>query len=654
MTNKYAFQNDLITKVLVTLKSVQRVILAGCVAAGKTTMANKIMGKYSKVLVLAHGQDILRSQFAESTREFTDNVHIIKKANQYTNKIRNLKRGVIVTLPQTIKNIKNLGDFDLIIVDEAHQFYLAEMCQSIFKRLPKAKQLLLSATPFTLRSLNIVEHSFTLDRALDIGIMSNVTMEIMTSCYNYNLLDYTQDATLKESVATKITKKETDLTMGSVLSALISSVSKKPTKLDKTIIVASSIRQSDYIASFLKKVKIESLVSHSKGDISSENINLFKKSKNISVLIVVGRARLGFNMPELVNMVDMSGTLNPALLYQMLGRVTRVHPKGKKKRFIKLTPNNLHNYTYAVMCITAGLCYEDFFQSYSPENYTTLPIPREVYGTDDDDDDDVKPLRKKSILDLAETCDIFNKIKYNPNTILDKSAYITLADIRSKMLDIVRWDYDSVKKEASKYSSLLEWNTKSAGSYAWAQRNKLQRKIAKELGWEVKPREKTRATMWTSESAKEDAAKYNSLTEWSAKAHSSYAWAQRNKLQRKIAKELGWEVKPRAKTRATMWTYESAKEDAAKYNSITEWKTKSAGSYGWAQRNKLQRKIAKELGWRVKERIDFDYATIKRDAVNYNSLVEWKQKSPRIYKAACANKVQRKIAKELKWKLLYN
>jgi superfamily II DNA or RNA helicase len=638
MTNKYSFQNDLIAKVIASFKYLPYVILAGCVGAGKTTMANRIMQNYKKVLVLAHGQDVLRTQFAETAQKFSDSVHIIKKGNQFTNKIRKLKKGIVITLPQTIKNIEDLGDFDLIVADEAHQFYLAEMVQNICDRLPKAKRLLLSATPFTLRSLDLPEHSFTLDRALDIGIMSNASMEVMTSCYNYNLADYTQDASLKKEIDTKITKKETEQTMDAVLKALVTSVAE--TKLDKTIIVASGIHQANYIASYLKKSKIEALVSHSKEDVSSERITLFKKSKSISVLVVVGRAKLGFDMPELVNMVDMSGTLNPALLYQMLGRVTRVHPKGKKKRFIKLTPSNLHKYSYAVMCITAGLCQEDFFKHYAPENYTGMPIPREVYGAGEGENDGADRTPKKSILDLAATCDIFNKLKYNPNNILDKSAYITLAEIRAKMLDIVWWDYDSAKKDAAKYSSLKEWRSKSRGSFNWAYNNDVHRKIAKELKFEVIPL----VTPWTYETAKKEAAKYSSLNEWK-KSVGSYLWACRNKVQRKIAKELGW----KARAIKITWTYETAKKEAAKYSSPSEWLTGSSGSYTWALKNKVQRKIAEELGWEI--RTTWTYETAKKEVAKYSSPKEWGTKSGSSYAWAVRNKVHRKIAKELGWEV---
>jgi superfamily II DNA or RNA helicase len=639
MTNKYSFQNDLIAKVIASFKYLPYVILAGCVGAGKTTMANRIMQNYKKVLVLAHGQDVLRTQFAETAQKFSDSVHIIKKGNQFTNKIRKLKKGIVITLPQTIKNIEDLGDFDLIVADEAHQFYLAEMVQNICDRLPKAKRLLLSATPFTLRSLDLPEHSFTLDRALDIGIMSNASMEVMTSCYNYNLADYNQDASLKKEIDTKITKKETEQTMDAVLNALVTSVAE--TRLDKTIIVASGIHQANYIASYLKKSKIEALVSHSKEDVSSERITLFKKSKSISVLVVVGRAKLGFDMPELVNMVDMSGTLNPALLYQMLGRVTRVHPKGKKKRFIKLTPSNLHKYSYAVMCITAGLCQEDFFKHYDPENYTGMPIPREVYGADGEPDDAEETnlaQYKKSILDLAATCDIFNKLNYNPNNILDKSAYITLAEIRAKMLDIVWWDYDSAKKEATNYNSMFEWQSNSRGSYRWAERNKVHRRIANELGWGVK-------SFWNYETALTEAAKYTSLKEWHTKSKGSYSWALKNKVQRKIAEELGWKT-PQA---TITWTYGTVYNEAANYTSIKEWQTKSHSSYQWALKNKVQRKIAEELGWKI--RTTWTYETAKKEAAEYSSIKEWRTLSHTSYQWALKNKVQRKIAEELGWEV---
>jgi hypothetical protein len=123
----------------------------------------------------------------------------------------------------------------------------------------------------------------------------------------------------------------------------------------------------------------------------------------------------------------------------------------------------------------------------------------------------------------------------------------------------------------------------------WAIQNKVQRKIAKELGWVLLRH------VWTYEAAKKEASKYSSLSEWALYGSpSSYAWARTNKVQRKIAKELGWVM------RHENWTYGPAKKEAAKYSSMPEWREKSSNSYEWAYRKKLHRKIAKELKWEIK------------------------------------------------------
>ena len=77
----YSFQADLIDRVNQSLSEHQTVILGACVGAGKTIMANKIASNYKKVLVLAHGQDILRKQFHdESVRHYGDGARIVESS----------------------------------------------------------------------------------------------------------------------------------------------------------------------------------------------------------------------------------------------------------------------------------------------------------------------------------------------------------------------------------------------------------------------------------------------------------------------------------------------------------------------------------------------------------------------------------------------
>ena len=108
--------------------------------------------------------------------------------------------------------------------------------------------------------------------------------------------------------------------------------------------------------------------------------------------------------------------------------------------------------------------------------------------------------------------------------------------LRPSYLD---YTYAKVKDIAKQFDSLTEWNTKHYSSYYWAYINKVQRLIAKELGWEIRYPERV-SQPYTYETVRDIASKFSRLSEWEAGHQSSYIWAIRNKKQREIGKELGW------------------------------------------------------------------------------------------------------------------
>src|SRR6185369_11708445 len=96
-----------------------------------------------RVLILTHGTKILRSQYCEELNKIKDLNFTYQLVDSYA---KMTQEQVIVAIPQTIRD-KYIGKFNLIIVDEAHQFYFAEMVQAIIKDLKSPKQLLLTGTP---------------------------------------------------------------------------------------------------------------------------------------------------------------------------------------------------------------------------------------------------------------------------------------------------------------------------------------------------------------------------------------------------------------------------------------------------------------------------------------------------------------------------
>lgn len=90
---------------------------------------------------------------------------------------------------------------------------------------------------------------------------------------------------------------------------------------------------------------------------------------------------------------------------------------------------------------------------------------------------------------------------------------------------------------------------------------------------------------------------FKGLWEWAVKDHSSYRFAARQKWQRKIAEELGWEIKKPIER-----TYEDCLESAKRFKSFTEWRVQDKAIYGYAANRQWQRKIAEELGWTIGKR----------------------------------------------------
>ena len=119
------YQQKAIANVQDSIGKQEVTILAACPSAGKTIMTINVIENYLlnnptyKVLVLTHGTTILRTQFHDVLEivkpDFTYN--LVEKFTEYDN-----NKQVNVCLPQTLKGRK-LSTIDLIIVDEAHQFY---------------------------------------------------------------------------------------------------------------------------------------------------------------------------------------------------------------------------------------------------------------------------------------------------------------------------------------------------------------------------------------------------------------------------------------------------------------------------------------------------------------------------------------------------
>src|ERR1035437_5012698 len=185
------YQTGVLAKIKTSMSKQEITIRAACPSAGKTIMSIYAIEEYliehplAKVLVLTHGTTILRTQFCEVLNEvkpdFTSN--LVEKFTDYNN-----NKQTNVCLPQTLSG-HTLPHIDLLVVDEAHQFYFADMVQNIIKQITPSKQLLLTGTPSIFIQKNYPIIPVPLMVVYNENMIADVRIEIaVSSYYSYDII----------------------------------------------------------------------------------------------------------------------------------------------------------------------------------------------------------------------------------------------------------------------------------------------------------------------------------------------------------------------------------------------------------------------------------------------------------------------------------
>ncbi len=356
---------------------------------GKTEISIDVISKYlsvfpnSRILILAHSTNVLKDNYL-------DRLNGLELPFLYSTDF-NSNCQVHVCLPQSEHLIT--GHYDFIIVDEAHENYFAERVQRIIKKINPKKQLMLTGSPapfikkggYNIYSLAINE--------LPEEYFSKLQVELVASNYNWSK-NYNSDYELKNSVI--FTKTQTKKTLERVLIKLIERVKLRLTptefndpgiiasfkswvytykKLGKTMIVCNSINQAKDVNDILQLNGVNSVVSNSETDKGSLEIQNFKDNK-YDVLVVVDRARLGYSDVDLYNIIDMSGSHNPIIIYQILCRVLRGNT-DMQKYYLKVTTQEygMMDLTHACTCAALMLTDHKYLSTFNGSNFNGILIP---------------------------------------------------------------------------------------------------------------------------------------------------------------------------------------------------------------------------------------------------------------------------------------
>jgi hypothetical protein len=322
----YEHQLELANACLDDLRSGEtEVLLAACPGFGKTETAIHIIstmleeGRCKRALVLAHGTTVLRNNFRER-------IQLRRPDLLESGQVR-------VALPHEHKKLE--GDYEFVVVDEAHEFYDVDdgMVQACVNNVGAQQALLLTGSPSRFIKQGMKVHSYALHDLFQKQLVPDIRIELAVSDYRLDDSDWNEYGETKEAV--KYTQGSTDKTLDGLFKGLLH---RADLAKEKTIIACRSVEMANQVSLSLKtRHKVNHLVSEYEDDADSMYVRAFLEGQT-PVLVVVKRATLGFDMPALNRFIDLTGSRNPDRIFQMCCRLAR-KPEGPcEKTFIKVMP----------------------------------------------------------------------------------------------------------------------------------------------------------------------------------------------------------------------------------------------------------------------------------------------------------------------------
>jgi superfamily II DNA or RNA helicase len=585
----------------------EKLVLAMCPSSGKTETVIYFIDQMFKenndlkVLILPHSTNVLLNNFYDRLEQrnvgFTYSTDTSVECNFH------------IVLPQSKSKIKN--EYDLLIIDEAHENYFAETVQNIIRKTNPKKQILLTGTPYKFVGRDDFKIHFLSLNELDKNTIPKLRVDIIESNYQWNG-NYNSLGEVKKEFDfnDNDTKATLDKTFKFILKRGKNSIS-------KTLIVCNNIKQSEYVKNYLDDIGLSSVISNSKNDTKSELIQDFKQNK-INILIVVNRARLGYDDSDLINLIDMSGTLNPNLIYQMIARVLR-GSNDTQKYYVRLTSKKDESLNSEIATnLALMLTDKKYISTFNGKNFNnqSILVPKcfsKKYITSASnfskntpklllDTDDMISFYRDTISDIDKEYGVYKFCKI-------KDVLIELGTKKKFSQEI---SLEDLKRIALNYNGRFEWQKKDRKTYSYA----------KNQGWldECCKHMKQLRRQYTLESCKESASKFKTIRDWDKADTNSVCASRRN----------GWykECIAHMDSLLVFRTLEQCKESASKYTIKEDWKKGDIRSYQASRTNGWYEECTAHM---KNTFIKYTLEYCKKVALKYNSNAEFYKSEFNVY-----------------------
>jgi superfamily II DNA or RNA helicase len=358
-----------------------RFIINAMCGVGKTHIAQLIIYYFlvqgKRVLFLTYTRNELREQTYKRCME--DGIIPKEYIGIFKTDKKEIEKFLIITIPQTIRNFLFPYKFDLIIIDEAHE-YLETKDKKSAQTLKKiialnshkntviigltgtAFEIMLEGKFFDIKNDQVAYKIYDSLMALEDGIISNININAIYVNFELKNEAYKKDGELS-SIGQEVLKDK--LINALKANKLI------PTLSGKTLMICAKISDAESLSAYINSTfgngKTISLCKTSNQD-DLFGIDLeFKNHPGIQFLIVVGMCGVGWDFPGLMNVVDLTFTINPKLIIQRFSRAVR-KCEGKEPNYYyvadeRKTPLMVRNLLFHALYLTTKKGIETYIKN---------------------------------------------------------------------------------------------------------------------------------------------------------------------------------------------------------------------------------------------------------------------------------------------------
>lgn len=322
-------------------------VLAGVPGCGKTTISHIVISRYLKkypnarVVVLTHGQNILKNQYIESLQN--PNVDIDFTFGEFDSGAQ-----VLVGLPHSIKKLP-LNKVDLLVVDECHEYYLKPMVQRILKTIKPKHQVLLTGSPsqFNLLKKQGERYAITYicgNDLMDNDVFSAVEMDVVPVQYKKNSRE--------------------------ALHSMFNHAKKKGKNLSKIMVAVKTVNEAKNVTYYLRSIGRKVALSTHKNDRDNAMVKNFKNGE-YDTLVVVMRGILGFSDNNITGLFDLRCSDSVDISNQLFARVLRKHPNDIQKFYYRCGEKKKDfNKQVIMLHKIKAMMRKDIFVKYNGQNMT--------------------------------------------------------------------------------------------------------------------------------------------------------------------------------------------------------------------------------------------------------------------------------------------